>query len=73
MTIKLQNSTRTGTVVMAEDGDTVFVPPGEHIVPKKFTWNHPAGISTPRPAVFAENVETPVAPAKAPAPKNEDK
>lgn len=60
--VQLHNTNRAGTVVMAEDGDTIFLPPGLHAVPGKFTWNHPAGVSHPRQTIVVSST-----PAAAPA------
>lgn len=48
MKYELENTTRAPVTVFSEDGDSIQLPIGRHVVPEKFNWNLPAGVRQPR-------------------------
>lgn len=42
--ITLKNSNRITTQINSVTGDTMLLPPGEHLVPGHFNWNLPSGV-----------------------------
>ena len=65
-TTNMHNTLRIPHTVMAEDGDTIFLPPGAHDIHRKFSWNPPEGVKTARDPVHS--VHSAPAPAAAPVP-----
>lgn len=53
-TIKVHNTSRKPHTVLAEDGDVLFLPPGQHEIAKKFGWNPPTGVIPTRKAVHSQ-------------------
>jgi hypothetical protein len=58
-TVKIHNDSRIHHTVMAEDGDTLFLPPGSHDVHEKFGWSPPAGVKLVRGPVHSITSDSP--------------
>lgn len=52
-TYELENTSRAAVTIYSEDGDSMILPIGRHVVQSKFNWNLPPNVRVPRKDVYS--------------------